>query len=221
MRMHTMPLPDFECTGSKLHAIYIVRSYVFHLKCHVDKPPDIHILLEAEEFMNRGHNRYIELFSIPRNRRAALASFIVMFMQQFCGVNVIAYYSTQIFREAGFSITNAFLASFGFGASKHKLLCSDAKSLISYHIVNFLFALPAVKTIDTFGRRNLLLTTFPLMSVFLLMTGFSFWIPGGGSGQLAVVALGIYLYGMVYSPGEGPVPFTVRILFYISKISRR
>ena len=63
-------------------------------------------------------------------------------------------------------------------------------------------------TIDTFGRRNLLLVTFPLMAIFLLMTGFSFWIPEG-KGRLAVVALGIYFYTMAYSPGEGPVPFTV------------
>ena len=29
-----------------------------------------------------------------------------------------------------------------------------------------------------------------------------------GTGRIAVVALGIYLYTAVYSPGEGPVPFT-------------
>ncbi|KAL5523633.1 hypothetical protein ACEPAG_7806 [Sanghuangporus baumii] len=149
----------------------------------------IRVLLEIEESIDRGH-RFIELFSIPRNRRAALASFIVMFMQQFCGLNAITYYSTNVFTQAGFSVTSAFLASFGFG------------------IINFLFALPAVKTIDTFGRRNLLLTTFPLMSLFLLLTGFAFWIPDSGNARIGVVALGIYLFGMVYSPGEGPVPFT-------------
>ena len=76
--------------------------------------------------------------------------------------------------------------------------------------MNFVFALPAVKTIDTFGRRSLLLVTFPLMSLFLLMTGFAFWIePVTGKAHLAVIALGIYLFSAVYSPGEGPVPFTV------------
>ncbi|CCM04904.1 uncharacterized protein FIBRA_07100 [Fibroporia radiculosa] len=45
------------------------------------------------------------------------------------------------------------------------------------------------------------------MAIFLLMTGFSFYIPKGKA-QIAVVALGIYLYTMAYSPGEGPVPFT-------------
>ncbi|KAI5123855.1 hypothetical protein M0805_005672 [Coniferiporia weirii] len=149
----------------------------------------IHVLLEAEERLVRG-NRYKELFSVLRNRRAALASFIVMFMQQFCGINVIAYYSTNIFVQANFSNTQAFLASFGYGC------------------VNFFFALPAIKTIDTFGRRNLLLTTFPLMALFLLMTGFAFWIPESSKAHIGVIALGIYLFTAVYSPGEGPVPFT-------------
>jgi len=110
-------------------------------------------------------------------------------MQQFCGVNVIAYYSSVIFRDSGFSVINSLLASLGFG------------------IINFLFAIPAVYTIDTFGRRFLLLTTFPLMGLFLLFTGFSFWIPGQEA-RVGCVALGIYLFGIVYSPGEGPVPFT-------------
>ncbi len=68
--------------------------------------------------------------------------------------------------------------------------------------------LPAFYTIDTFGRRNLLLATFPLMALFLFFTGFSFWIPQGSTAHIACVALGLYLFGMVYSPGEGPVPFT-------------
>lgn len=131
-------------------------------------------------------------------------------------MNVIAYYSSEIFLSAGFSQIAALSASLGFG------------------VINWLFAIPAIYTIDTFGRRNLLLVTFPLMALFQLMTGFAFWIPaktpassaasatgthdGGGSGggsathgadaRTACVALGMYLFGIVYSPGEGPVPFT-------------
>lgn len=108
---------------------------------------------------------------------------------RFCGVNVIAYYSSAVFVEAGFTETAALAASLGFG------------------IINWLFAIPAIYTIDTFGRRNLLLTTFPLMAICLLFTGFSFWIPDP-TAKVACIALGIYLFGIVYSPGEGPVPFT-------------
>ncbi|KAI1093753.1 hypothetical protein F5B19DRAFT_103455 [Rostrohypoxylon terebratum] len=148
-------------------------------------------LLQIEkETMHIGQSKIKEFLTIRRNRNAMLASEVVMFMQQFCGVNAIAYYSTEIFIQGGFSTQSALAASLGFG------------------IVNFLFAIPAFYTIDTFGRRNLLLTTFPLMSLFLFFTGFSFWIPEGTTAHVACIALGIYLYGVVYSPGEGPVPFT-------------
>ncbi|KAL2002592.1 hypothetical protein VTN02DRAFT_6446 [Thermoascus thermophilus] len=152
----------------------------------------IHTLLEAESNMKLGQNKILELITVPRNRRALIASEIVMFMQQFCGVNVIAYYSSEIFIEAKFSQISALSASLGFG------------------LINWLFAIPAIYTIDTFGRRNLLLTTFPLMSLSLFFTGFGFWIPETTHhrARLACIALGIYVFGIVYSPGEGPVPFT-------------
>lgn len=91
--------------------------------------------------------------------------------------------------DSGFDRTQALLVSFGTG------------------VTNWLFAIPALYTIDTFGRRNLLLTTFPLMGACLLFTGFSFFVPEGQT-RLGMVAAGIYLFMVVYSPGEGPVPFT-------------
>ena len=42
---------------------------------------DIHVLLEAErEASKKTPNKFLELFVVPRNRRATLASSIVMFM---------------------------------------------------------------------------------------------------------------------------------------------
>lgn len=42
----------------------------------------MHTLLEAENNMNLGRNKMWELIKVPRNRRAMVASQIVMFMQQ-------------------------------------------------------------------------------------------------------------------------------------------
>lgn len=70
------------------------------------------------------------------------------------------------------------------------------------------FAWPAVRTIDTFGRRALLLVTFPNMAWTLLAAAFSFYIPWGAKAHLVCIAFFIFLFAAFYSPGEGPVPFT-------------
>lgn len=47
--------------------------------------------VEIERRVNRGKNFFTklwELFSVPRNRRATMATWMIMFGQQFCGVNV-------------------------------------------------------------------------------------------------------------------------------------
>lgn len=88
----------------------------------------MHVGLQAErEALAVGsQSRWKEFFTIRRNRNALVASEIVMFMQQFCGVNVIAYYSSEIFLDANFTEISALSASLGFG------------------IINFLFAIPAI-----------------------------------------------------------------------------
>jgi MFS family permease len=134
--------------------------------------------------------RFIELFTIPRVRRATLASFTVMIAQQMCGINIIAFYSSTVFVEAGANTLTALLASFGFG------------------LVNFVFAFPAIWTIDTFGRRNLLLATFPQMAWTLLAAGLCTLIPQSSKAHLGLVAFFVFLFAAFYSPGEGPVPFT-------------
>ncbi|KAJ6187681.1 hypothetical protein N7519_002589 [Penicillium mononematosum] len=60
-------------------------------------------------------SRFIELFTIPRVRRATLASFVVMIGQQMCGINIVAFYSSTVFKNAGASATQALFASWGFG----------------------------------------------------------------------------------------------------------
>jgi len=153
-------------------------------------------LLELENLEKeslRRPNMLSDMWRVPRVRRAAQASGLVMFMQQFCGFNIMGYYSAEVFVEAGFDPKAALLATMGTG------------------LVNWIFAIPALYTIDTFGRRNLLLTTLPAMSICLLVTGMAFFIPVDGPAdhrRVGLVAVSIYLYMAFYGTGQGPVPFT-------------
>lgn len=98
-------------------------------------------------------------------------------------VNIIAFYSSTVFADSGATYTQSLYASFGFG------------------LVNFLFAFPAVWTIDTFGRRSLLLFTFPQMTWTLLAAGLCSLINPNLTAHLALMALFIYI---VSSPAVLP-----------------
>ncbi|KAI0598819.1 sugar transporter-domain-containing protein [Biscogniauxia sp. FL1348] len=153
----------------------------------------IHAQLSIEMELMRKTNyitRFTQLFTIPRVRRANIAAFVVMIAQQMCGINIIAFYSSTVFVDAGYNQFQAMLCSFGFG------------------LVNWLFAFPAFWTIDTFGRRSLLLFTFPQMMWTLLAAGLCTLLPEGSTARTALVALFVFLFAAFYSPGEGPVPFT-------------
>lgn len=171
------------------------------------------LLIKAKGFENDSFfTRAIELFTVPRIRRATQASGIIMIAQQMCGskctlhcqivgfhrsdsktsaflVNIVAFYSSTIFVQAGSSQTVALLVSWGFG------------------MVMFIFAIPALYTIDRLGRRTLLISTFPNMFWTLLATGMSFYIPTESSARLGMIALFIFLFCAFYSPGEGPCAF--------------
>jgi sugar porter (SP) family MFS transporter len=128
-----------------------------------------------------------QLFSKRRIRNATAASSVVMLSQQLCGINIIAFYSSTIFSNAGFSTFSALIASCIFG------------------LVNFFGAFPAIWTMDTLGRRSLLLWTLPFMAITMFMAGLTLRLPESNF-QFGLLAILIYLFCAEYSPGMGPVP---------------
>lgn len=110
---------------------------------------------------------------------------------------MIIYYSNEVLTSAGVASKNvSLLYSMGFG------------------VINFVLALPAFYLIDAFGRRSLLLVTFPFLGLSQLLIAFAFVgtrKPDGQSvwvtKQWKMAIVGMYLFGAFYSSGEGPVPF--------------
>ncbi|KAK0886761.1 hypothetical protein LTR91_026134 [Friedmanniomyces endolithicus] len=169
---------------------------LYHIHAHAEQEKRI---VEASGFskFNNFITRVVEIFTIPRLRRANQAASFVMMSQIFCGIIIIA---STIFVNAGATNIGALLASWGFD------------------VVNFVFAWPAVWTIDTFGRRALLLFTFPNMFWTLLAAWMSFYIHHATT-RLGLVALFIYLFDIFYSPGAGPVPLLTQLKYGPSLIA--
>ncbi|KAL9043899.1 MAG: hypothetical protein Q9214_002928 [Letrouitia sp. 1 TL-2023] len=136
----------------------------------------------------RGYARRItQLFTIPRARRATVASFIVMSAQQMTGVNVFAFLASTLFATGpvGRPDRESLWLYFGFG------------------IANFLSSAVAYFYIDRKGRRWLLMVSLTLMFPLLLATAFSF----KADRWQGPVTVFLILYTMAYSPGAGAVPF--------------
>ncbi|CVK92243.1 related to myo-inositol transport protein ITR1 [Fusarium proliferatum] len=134
--------------------------------------------------------RLWDCFAVPRIRRANYGASTVMLAQQMCGINIISFYSSSIFREAGYSHDEALYASLGYGA------------------IQVVFTIPTLFLIDTKGRRFLTLATFPFMCIFLLAGGLSLLNDSDNrAANIGPVVLFVYLFTIAYCLGEGPVAF--------------
>ncbi|KAK2598744.1 hypothetical protein N8I77_012133 [Diaporthe amygdali] len=133
--------------------------------------------------------QYALLFRQINLRNAVLSTCVVALAQQLCGINVFAFYSNTFFANSikDSDKLKAMGYSAGFGA------------------VNFVFCLLAIRRIDTWGRRKLMLTTLPLMSLCLAAAAMLFI----NRIHLEPIVVFIYLFAAVYSPSLGPIPFTL------------
>ncbi|KAJ5197273.1 hypothetical protein N7449_007752 [Penicillium cf. viridicatum] len=161
--------------------------YQIHAQLEIEKQ------LIAESGFSKSDNmfvRFIELFTVPRLRRAVQASGIVMIAQKMCGINIISFYSSTIFQLAGASNIEALLASFGFGSS---ISCSPGPLCgRSIHLADEdCYFSPSHRCVGHFSQLGSV-SGFPQVVTHIL----------------GLIAFFIYLFDAFYSPGEGPVPFT-------------
>ncbi|KAF4946659.1 hypothetical protein FGADI_11007 [Fusarium gaditjirri] len=137
--------------------------------------------------------QYSTLFQERFLRNAVYSTCIVSLAQQLCGVNVFAFYSNKMFSGAYDNLKATLAYSVGFGG------------------VNFLFGLLAMRSIDTLGRRRWLLFTLPLMSLFLMAAAIAYKdnYSKGVEARNIVGTVFVYCFVAAYSPGLGPIPFTL------------
>lgn len=113
----------------RAHDIIAARDYYYS-----------YINYEEEKKVAQGAGYFARLkdcFAIPRIRRANYGASTVMIAQQMCGINIISFYSSSIFRSVGYSESEALFASLGYGA------------------VQVVSTIPTLFLIDTKGRRTL------------------------------------------------------------------
>ena len=118
----------------------------------------------------------------PRMFKILMIGVVFAVLQQWCGINVIFYYATDILRAAGASVDDALWNIVRIGA------------------VNVLFTVVAIFFVDRIGRRILMLIGFAGLTVILTLIGGSFHFNYSGMVVLWLALATIGCFAMSLGP---------------------
>jgi SP family xylose:H+ symportor-like MFS transporter len=119
--------------------------------------------------------------------------------QQFVGINAVLYYAPLMFKNMGAGTDSALLQTVLVGA------------------VNMIATLVAIRTVDHWGRKPLLIAGGVIMTVAMAALGVSF--AAGSTGVFALVAILVYIAGFAVS--WGPVVWVLLAEIFPNSIKDR
>lgn len=102
--------------------------------------------------------------------------------QQFVGINVVLYYAPEIFKSMGAADNAAMLQTVVVGT------------------INVIFTLVAIKTVDRFGRKPLMISGALGMAVAMLALGTSFALQATGTASLLFMLLYVACFAYSWGP---------------------
>ncbi|MDP5210800.1 sugar porter family MFS transporter [Microbulbifer sp. 2205BS26-8] len=103
-------------------------------------------------------------------------------LQQWSGINVIFNYADEVFKAAGYDVSVLMM------------------NIVITGMVNLVFTLVAIKTVDRWGRRPLMLLGSGGLAVIYALMGACYFFEVQGVGVLLVILLAIACYAMTLAP---------------------
>jgi len=107
---------------------------------------------------------------------------VLAVFQQWCGINVIFNYAEEVFTSAGYSVSGMLL------------------NVVITGVVNLVFTLIAMRVVDSWGRRKLMILGSGGLSVIYLLLGFSYYQGIQGLLILVIVIMAIGTYSLTLAP---------------------
>lgn len=115
-------------------------------------------------------------------RPVLVLGIVLAVFQQWCGINVIFNYAEEIFTSAGYSVGDMLF------------------NIVITGTVNLIFTLLAMRMVDSWGRRKLMLLGSIGLAVIYLLLGTSYFFELKGLAILVLVMLAIATYAMTLAP---------------------
>jgi sugar porter (SP) family MFS transporter len=107
---------------------------------------------------------------------------VLAVFQQWCGINVVFNYAEEVFSAAGYEVSDILF------------------NIVITGVVNLVFTLVAIRTVDRWGRRRLMLMGSMGLALLYGVLGFSYLMNLEGKIILFIVLLCIAVYGMTLAP---------------------
>lgn len=124
----------------------------------------------------------LKLLLNKKYRGVLIIGFTLAILQQWCGINIVFNYADEVFTAAGFGVSSSLF------------------NIIITGVINVIFTLIAMKVVDSWGRKSLLLFGFLGLSISYVILGFFYYAQLDGLFVLITITLGIAIYAMSLAP---------------------
>ena len=121
------------------------------------------------------------LFSKPLSKIAVIGIVIAVF-QQWCGTNVIFNYAQEVFQSAGYSLSDVLF------------------NIVVTGVINVLFTIIAINTVESIGRRKLMLIGACGLAIIYATLGTCYYLGLKGPLMVVLVVSAIACYAMTLGP---------------------
>jgi SP family xylose:H+ symportor-like MFS transporter len=138
-------------------------------------------LMDIQASLDLEHHKLEESFYQAKYRKPILLAVAIAAFNQLSGINALIYYTSHIFKMAGYGTTDALLQSVIIG------------------FTNLVFTVAAMTVIDHFGRRKLMLVGSIGYIVSLAAAAFSFYT--GTGGKLLLGSLIVFIASHAFGQG--------------------
>ncbi|MFC2176517.1 sugar porter family MFS transporter [Bacteroidota bacterium] len=118
----------------------------------------------------------------PRLRKVMILGIVLCVFQQWCGINVIFNYAEEVFKAAGFGVSDILF------------------NIVITGIINVVFTFAAIFMVDKLGRRSLLLIGSGGLAIVYILIGTVYFFQMSGWILFILVLLAIAIYAMSLAP---------------------
>lgn len=136
----------------------------------------------AKTLKETGKKSNWKILASKKLRPMMVIGIVLAVFQQWCGINVIFNYADEIFTSAGYSVSDMLF------------------NIIITGTVNLLFTIVAMKIVDRWGRRKLMLLGSAGLALIYIVLGSCYYLELKGLIVLILVVFAIAIYAMSLAP---------------------